>query len=83
MNTKYCKSLNYVQLKKLLNLMVIAWVIFHSCWEILKWDIMLTMWNFQSQEFFEKSLNATFVDLIPSHKINGAKELISLDLLVW
>lgn len=43
---------------------------------------MLTMRNFQSQEFFEKSLNETYVDRIASKKKNGAKELRSLDLLV-
>ncbi|WMV33858.1 hypothetical protein MTR67_027243 [Solanum verrucosum] len=36
-------------------------------------DVMATIQNFHSQEVFEKSLNATYIALIP--KKNGAKEL--------
>ncbi|WMV57930.1 hypothetical protein MTR67_051315 [Solanum verrucosum] len=46
---------------------------FVKCWEILKGDVMATIRKFHSQEVFEKSLNATYIALIP--KKNGAKEL--------
>ncbi|WMV48673.1 hypothetical protein MTR67_042058 [Solanum verrucosum] len=46
---------------------------FVNCWEIVKGDLMSTMQNFHSQEFFEKSFNATYIALIP--KKSGAKEL--------
>ncbi|WMV55749.1 hypothetical protein MTR67_049134 [Solanum verrucosum] len=46
---------------------------FVNCWEIVKGDLMSTMQNFHSQEFFEKSFNATYIALIS--KKSGAKEL--------
>ncbi|WMV58899.1 hypothetical protein MTR67_052284 [Solanum verrucosum] len=41
--------------------------------EILKGDVMATIRNFHSQEDFEKSLNATYIALVP--KKNGANKL--------
>ena len=41
---------------------------FLKCWEVVK-----AFQNFYDQEVFEKSLNATFITLIPKKK--GAKEL--------
>jgi hypothetical protein len=38
---------------------------FQKCWEILKTDIITMLKEFQNSENFEKSLNATFVSLIP------------------
>ncbi|WMV52976.1 hypothetical protein MTR67_046361 [Solanum verrucosum] len=44
-----------------------------ECWEIIKDDVMQTIHNFHQNEVFERSLNATFVALIP--KKYGAEEL--------
>lgn len=44
-----------------------------KCWEVLKHHIMEAFHNFHAQEMFEKSFNATYIDLIPKKK--GAKEL--------
>lgn len=38
---------------------------FQKCWEILKTDIIAVLKEFQTSGKFEKSLNATFVSLIP------------------
>ena len=38
---------------------------FQSCWVFLKREIMELLGNFHSQAVFEKSLNATFLSLIP------------------
>jgi hypothetical protein len=38
---------------------------FQKCWEILKTDITAVLKEFQTSGKFEKSLNATFVSLIP------------------
>ncbi|WMV38581.1 hypothetical protein MTR67_031966 [Solanum verrucosum] len=46
---------------------------FKECWEIIKDDVMQTIHNFHQNEVFERSLNATFVALIP--KKHGAEEL--------
>lgn len=46
---------------------------FLKCWEVVKEDIMKAFRNFFNREVFERSLNATFITLIPKKK--GAKEL--------
>ena len=38
---------------------------FKSCWGVLKSEIMAVFHNFHSQAVFEKSLNASFLALIP------------------
>ena len=38
---------------------------FQSCWEVVKADIMAFLDDFHGGYSFEKSLNATFVSLIP------------------
>ena len=38
---------------------------FQSCWGFLEQEIMELLANFHSQAVFEKSLNATFLVLIP------------------
>ena len=38
---------------------------FQSCWCILKAEIMAEFQNFHTQAVFEKSLNASFLALIP------------------
>ena len=38
---------------------------FQSCWSILKIEIMEDFHNFHTQAVFEKSLNASFLALIP------------------
>ena len=38
---------------------------FKACWDVLKLEIMEVLANFHSQAVFEKSLNATFLALIP------------------
>jgi hypothetical protein len=38
---------------------------FRKCWEVLKVAIMMVLRDFRNGEKFEKSLNATFISLIP------------------
>lgn len=46
---------------------------FKTCWDTIKDAIMQTIHNFHQNEYFEKSLNATFINLVP--KKYGAEEL--------
>jgi hypothetical protein len=46
---------------------------FQACWEVLKKDIMAIFSDFHACGQFEKSLNSTFISLIP--KVFGATEL--------
>jgi hypothetical protein len=46
---------------------------FQACWDVLKEDIMAVFSNFHAHGKFEKSLNSTFISLIP--KVSGAVEL--------
>ncbi|KAG5585513.1 hypothetical protein H5410_045947 [Solanum commersonii] len=46
---------------------------FSQCWDIIKTDLVATVQQFHKAERFKKSINATFVALIP--KKVGAKEL--------
>jgi hypothetical protein len=46
---------------------------FQACWEVLKNDIMAVFSDFHAHGKFEKSLNSTFISLIP--KVSGAAEL--------
>lgn len=46
---------------------------FKHCWEVIREDLVAVFQNFHERSFFEKSLNATFVALIP--KKVGAEEL--------
>ena len=48
-------------------------VFFLKCWEVVKEDIMKAFQNIYEHEVFERSLNATFITLIPKKK--GAQEL--------
>ena len=45
---------------------------FQSCWCILKAEIMAVFQNFHTHAVFEKSLNASFLALIPK-KVNAVK----------
>ena len=47
-------------------------VFFQSCWYILKVDIMAVFQNFHTQVMFQKSLNASFLALIPK-KVNAVE----------
>jgi len=38
---------------------------FQACWEVLKEDVMNVFLEFHVQRMFERSLNATFIALIP------------------
>jgi hypothetical protein len=42
---------------------------FQKCWEVLKVDIIVVLKEFHNSEKIEKSLNATFVSLIPKKAI--------------
>ena len=58
---------------------------FQTCWGILKPDLMVVFHQFFAKGQFEKSLNATFITLVP--KKNAAIEVkdfrpISLDLVL-
>jgi hypothetical protein len=46
---------------------------FHKCWEILKNDIVAVFSEFHNRGQFEKSLNATFVSLIPKKTCCGCE----------
>jgi hypothetical protein len=46
---------------------------FQDCWEVVKGDIMAVFADFHSHGKFVKSINSTFISLIP--KFHGAKEI--------
>ena len=46
---------------------------FQDCWVVIKEDIMAVFSDIYARGKFEKSLNATFISLIP--KVLGASEL--------
>jgi hypothetical protein len=46
---------------------------FQACWDVLSLDIMKVFYNFHARCLFEKSLNVSFISLIP--KIPGANSL--------
>ncbi|WMV40485.1 hypothetical protein MTR67_033870 [Solanum verrucosum] len=46
---------------------------FSQCWEVIKKEVVASVQNFHEEGVFEKSINATFVTLIP--KKTGAVEL--------
>jgi hypothetical protein len=48
-------------------------VFFQACWGVLKEDIMALFADFHARGKFERSLNSTFISLIP--KVSGASEL--------
>ena len=43
--------------------------LFQACWEILKFDLMVVFHHFYARGQFEKSLNATFITLIPKKSV--------------
>jgi hypothetical protein len=47
--------------------------LFQDCWEVVKGDFMAVLEDFHARGKFVKSLNSTFISLIP--KIQGAKEI--------
>jgi len=46
---------------------------FQDCWDVIKTDFMRVFWDFHSQSKFVKSVNATFIALIP--KKSGVVDL--------
>ena len=50
---------------KSLGLDGLSMAFFNACWDFLKLEIMEVLANFHSRAVFEKSLNATFIALIP------------------
>ena len=46
---------------------------FQDCWEVVKGDLMAVFADFHSYGKFVKSINSTFISLIP--KFHGAKEI--------
>jgi hypothetical protein len=46
---------------------------FQDCWDVIKSDLMRVFWDFLSHSKFVKSVNATFIALIP--KKSGAVDL--------
>jgi hypothetical protein len=53
--------------------MVFSMAFFQSCWDVIKVDVMKVFLEFHERGKFEKSLNATFISLIP--KKVGAVEV--------
>jgi len=55
-------------------LTIFHWLFFfQKCWEVLKEDIMVVFKEFHGRGHFEKSINATFISLIP--KKAGAMDI--------
>ena len=46
---------------------------YHHCWEVVERDVLAVFEEFYQHSKFEKSLNATFIALIP--KKNGASNI--------
>ena len=46
---------------------------YHHCWEVVERDVLVVFEEFYQHNKFEKSLNATFIALIP--KKNGASNI--------
>ena len=46
---------------------------YHHCWEVMERDVLVVFEEFYQHSKFEKSLNATFIALIP--KKNGASNI--------
>ena len=54
---------------------------FHHCWRVVERDVLAVFEEFYQHCKFEKSLNATFIALIP--KKNDASTFVISDLSVW
>ena len=54
---------------------------FHHCWRVVERDVLAIFEEFYQHCKFEKSLNATFIALIP--KKNDASTFVISDLSVW
>ena len=52
---------------------------YHHCWGVMERDVLVVFEKFYRHSKFEKSLNATFIALIP--KKNGASNI--QDFRVW
>ena len=58
---------------KALGLDGFSWAFFQDCWDVVKGDFMEVFTEFHAQGKFVKSINSTFISLIP--KAQGAKEI--------
>ena len=54
---------------------------YHHCWRVVESDVLAVFEEFYQHSKFEKSLNATFIALIP--KKNGPPISETSDLLAW
>jgi hypothetical protein len=55
---------------------------FQKCWEVLKVDIIAVLKEFHNSGKFEKSLNATFISLIPKKaEVVEIKDFLPMNLI--
>jgi hypothetical protein len=55
---------------------------FQDCWGVVKGDLMAVFFEFHDQGKFVKSINSTFIALIP--KVHDAKEIDKSQILhIW
>ena len=54
---------------------------YHHCWGVVEKDVLAVFEEFYQHNKFEKSLNTTFIALIP--KKNSASNFEICDLLAW
>jgi hypothetical protein len=55
---------------------------FQACWDILSLDIMKVFYDFHARGLFEKSLNVSFISLIPKiPSVNSLKDFRPISLV--
>ena len=54
---------------------------FQKCWSVLEEDLMACFADFQRHNVFEKSLNATFLSLLPKKNAANIKDFRPISLM--
>jgi hypothetical protein len=60
----------------------ISMAFFQACWDVLRGDIMEVLRDFHDCVFFLKSLNASFISLIPKFQVLLLSKIFGL-LVLW